>query len=169
MGILEEVLGPLPLESDVLALLQPVVDDQTGDEDRGKDGGDDTDDERGGEALDRTGTEEEQHETGEEGGHLTVDDGGVSVAVTVLDGLADALAGLELFLDALIDNNVGIHSHTQRQDQTGDTWQGKDCSERCEGTEEEKDVGEQCEVSHETGSLVEENHVHEHQEECYQE
>ena len=169
MGILQEVPGELVVEGDVLALLQPVVNDETGDEDGGKHGSDDTDDERGGEALDRTGTEEEQHETGEEGGHLTVDDGGVSVAVTILDGLADALAGTELFLDALIDDNVGIHCHTQSQHQTCDTREGEDRSERCEGTEEEEDVGEQGEVSHETGSLVEENHVNEHQEECHEE
>ena len=68
--------------------------------------------ERRGEALDRTGTEDVEDDTGEEGGHLTVDDGGVSVLVTVLDGELNALASLDFFLDTLEDNHVRVNSHT---------------------------------------------------------
>ena len=48
MGILEEVRSELVLESDVLALLDTVLEDEAGNEDGGKERGDDTDDERGG-------------------------------------------------------------------------------------------------------------------------
>ena len=53
-GVREEVAGELVLECNVLAFLDPVVNDESGDEDGGEDGCDDTDDEGGGEALDRT-------------------------------------------------------------------------------------------------------------------
>ena len=82
-----------------------------------------------------------------------------------MDGLAEALAGLELFLDTLIDDHVRIDRHTQRQDETGDTGQRQDGAERGEDTEQEDDVGQQRDVSGETGALVEEHHVDQHQEE----
>ena len=129
----------------------------------------DTDDERRGEALDRTGTEDVEDDTGEEGGHLTVDDGGVGVLVTVGDGLGEALASGQLFLDTLIDDHVRIHGHTQGQDETGDTREGKDGAEGDEGAEEQEHVAQQGDVGDETGSLVEEHHVQEHHEEGDQE
>ena len=157
------------LSGDVLALLDAVVEDESGDEDGRQHGGDDTDDERGREALDRTGAEEEEHDTRQEGGHLAVDDGGVGVLVTVGDGLAQTLAGLELFLDALIDDHVGIHGHTQGQDETGDTRQRQHSAEGGQGAEEEHDVGKQRDVGGDTGSLVEEEHVEQHEAERDQE
>ena len=129
MGVLHEVPGKAVLESDVLSLLDAVVEDQTGDEDGSKNRGDDTDDQRGGEALDRTGTEDEENDTGKEGGDLTVDDGGISVLVTVGNSLAQALAGGKFLLDTFIDDHVRIHGHTHGQDETGYTRQSQDRSE----------------------------------------
>ena len=166
---LRKFLVRLVLEGDVLALLDTVVEDQTGDEDGGEDRSDDTDDQRRGEALDRTGTEDEEDDTGKEGGHLTVDDGGISVLVTVGDSLAQTLAGGKLLLDTFIYDNVGIHSHTHGQDETGDTRQGQDSSERDEDSEEEKHVAEKGDVSGDTGSLIEEYHVEEDEQEGDQE
>ena len=167
--VLEEVLRELVLEGDALAALDAAFEDQAGDEDGGEHRGDDTDDERGREALDRTGAEEEEHETRQEGGHLAVDDGGVGVLVTVGDSLAQALAGLELFLDALVDDHVGVHGHTQRQDETGDTRQRQDGAEGGQGAEEQHDVGQQRDVRGHTRSLVEEEHVDEDEAERDQE
>ena len=86
-----------------------------------------------------------------------------------MNSLSEALAGLEFFLDTLIDNHVGIHGHTQGQDETCDTRQGEHCSEGCEDTEEEDDVGDKGYVSCKTCSLVEEYHIEEHEAECNQE
>ena len=169
VGVLEEVLGEPVLERDVLSLLDTVVEDQTGDEDGSKNGSDDTDDERGGEALDGTGTEHEEHDTGEEGGHLSVDDGGISVLVTVSHSLAQALAGGKLLLDTFIYDHVRIHSHTHGQDQTGNTRQGQDCSEGNEDSKEEKHVAEEGDVSCDTCALIEEYHVDEDEQEGDQE
>ena len=163
--VLEEVLREVVLEGDVLALGHAAVDDEAGDEDGGEHRSDDTDDQGGGKSLDRAGTEEEEHETGEQGSDLAVDDGGVSVGITVRYSLAQALACLDLFLDALIDDNVGVHGHTQGQHETGDTGQGQNRAEGGEGAEEEHYVGEQCHIGHETCALVEEYHIEEHEDE----
>ena len=169
MRILQEVPGKLVGQAHGLALGDAVVEDQAGDEDGGQHGSDDTDDERRGEALDRTGTEDVEDDTGEEGGHLAVDDGGVGILVTVDDGLGEALARGQLFLDTLIDDHVRIHGHTQGQDETGDTREGEDGAEGHEGSEEQEDVAQEGDVGDETGTLVEEHHVDEHQDEGDQE
>ncbi len=166
LGILENILGELVGEGYGLACLDAVIEDDAGDEDGGKNGSDDTDDEGGGKALDRTGTKDVEDDTGDEGCELTVDDCGVSVLVTVCNGEGESLACSQLFLDTLIDDNVGIHSHTQCKDETGDTREGKDGAEAYEDTEEEENVAEQSHVGNETGALVEEYHVDEHQAEC---
>ena len=139
VGVLQEVLAPVVLEGDVLALGDAVVDDEAGDEDGGQDGGDDTDDQGRSEALDRTGTEDEEDDTG------------------------------QFFLDTLIDDNVGIHRHTQGQDETGDTRKGKDGAEGDKGTEEEEHVAKEGDISNKTRTLVEDYHVDEHQQESDQE
>ena len=73
VGMLQEVLGELGVERDVLATAQTGLEDQSGDEYRCQHGGDDTDNQCGGETLYRTGTEEEEHQTGYDGGKVTVD------------------------------------------------------------------------------------------------
>ena len=50
---------------------------------------------------------EEEHETGEQGSDLAVDNGGVCVGISVRNSLAQALASLDFFLDAFIDNPLG--------------------------------------------------------------
>ena len=169
MGVLQEIAGRGAVERDVLALGEAVVEDDPGDEDRGQDRGDDTDDEGRRESLDRAGTEDEEHDTGEDRGHLAVDDSGISVLVTVGDGLSETLSSGQFLFDALIDDHVRIHGHTQRQDETGDTREGKDCAEGDEGSEEEEHVAEKGDVSGDTGSPVEEDHVDEDEEESDQE
>ena len=163
LGVLEEVLGELVGQGHGLASLDTVIKDDARNEDGGKDGGDDTDDEGGGKALHRTGTKDVEDDTGDEGGNLTVDDGAVSVLVTVMHGQGEALAGGEFFLDALVDNHVGVHGHTQGQDQTGDTGQGKDGAEAHQDTEQQEYVAQKSHIGNDAGALVEEYHVNEHQ------
>ena len=165
MGVLEEVAGELAVEGDLLALCNPCLKDEPGDEDRGEYGSDDTDDQGCSESLDRTGTEYEQHDTGEEGCDLTVDDCGISVLVTVLDCKTDSLAGLKLFLDTLVDNNVCVHGHTQGKYQTCDTRQCEHCSECCQRTEQENHVGKEGDICSHTCASVEEDHKQEHKDE----
>ena len=82
-----------------------------------------------------------------------------------MDSLAEALACLELFLHALIYNNVRIHGHTQGKHETRDTRQGKHCTECCKYAEEEHHVGEKCDVGCNTCALVEEDHIDQHKDE----
>ena len=83
--------------------------------------------------------------------------------------LSEALARLEFLLDTLIDDHVRIHCHTERKDETGDTREGEDGAERCEGSEEEHHVGEEGCVSCKACSLIEEDHVQEDEHECDEE
>ena len=87
MGVLQEVLGELAGEGNGLAALDPVVEDEPGDEDRSKDGGNDTVDKGCCRALDRTGTTYIEDHTGEEVRYLTIGNCRVSVLVTVSDSL----------------------------------------------------------------------------------
>ena len=82
-----------------------------------------------------------------------------------MDGLAQTLARLELFLHTLIYDDVRIHCHTQGKHETRDTREGKYCTERRENAEEEYYVGKKCEVSCNTGALVEEDHIDQHKDE----
>ena len=78
-------------------------------------------------------------------------------------GQGEALAGSQFFLDALIDNHVGIHSHTQGEHQTGDTGQGEHGAETNQHAEQQQDVAQQGNIGNETGATVEDHHVDEHQ------
>ena len=86
-----------------------------------------------------------------------------------MDCLAQTLAGLKLFLDTLIDNHIGIHGHTQGQDETRNTRQSQSSSECGKSTEEQDDVGKKGDVGSQTRATVEEYHVDEHEQECDEE
>ena len=64
---------------------------------------------------------------------------------------------------------LGIHGHTEGQDETCNTREGEDGSEGNEGSEEEHHVAQQGNVSHETGTLVEAYHIDEYEAECDEE
>ena len=115
--------------------------------------------------MDRTRTQDDKDDTRNQGGDVTVDNSGVSVLVTVLDGKFDALASLDFFLDTLEDNHVGVNSHTQGQHDTSDAGQGQHGAEASQHTEQEEHIDQQGDVGHGTGLLVEEHHVDQHEDE----
>ena len=166
LGVSQEVLGTLACKLDVLTFCQPCLEDDAGDEQRSEQRGDDTNDKGGSEALNRTCTEHEQHDTGDDGGDVRVDNCAHSVLVTLAHCKAQALTGTNFLLNTLVDNHVCIHRHTQSQHDTCDTGQGEHCTKRSQHTKQEEYVAHQSDAGDNTCTVVEENHIEQHEHKC---
>ena len=71
---------------------------------------------------------------------------------------------LQLFLDTLIDQHVGVHCSTQGEHDTCDTRHGESGLERGQDTEREEQVEQQGAVGQHTRDEVIEQHHDNHQE-----
>ena len=150
-------------------MVQHPVDAETGDEDSGKERGENTNAEGDCETLDRTRTEKHQDETQQEGGHLTVDDSGISILETGINSIGQTGTSTELFLDTFIDNNVTINSHSQGQHNTGNTGHGENSTHRGKHTHQKEDVSDKGNNRNPTTAVVEDNHVDENDDESQDE
>ena len=122
-----------------------------------------TDNQCRGKAADRTGTKVIKDRTRDNGGQVRVDDGTEGIAITCVQGLAQTLASLHLFLCTFIDKHIGIHGHTQRQHHTCDTAQCESCLETGKDTYSEEEVEQQGTVGYHTGDEAIHGHHVEHQ------
>ena len=121
---------------------------------------DDTDDPRRGEAADGTRTEHIEDDTRDDRRQVRVEDSRESVVVTSGHGLLDAFSSTQLFLDALIDEHVGIHRRTERQHHTGNTAHREGSLERGQDSQGEEDIDKQCQVGHHTrNDVVHHEHI----------
>ena len=82
--------------------------------------------------------------------------------VTIGYGLFAGLSGAEFLLDTFVDDYVGIHRHTDGQDDTGKSRQGQRSTQRSQYTEDEQDIDKQSDVGVETRTVVEEDHPSQH-------
>ena len=121
----KEILGQRSVHAQGTSAFHIAIDEHTRDKDRGDHRSDDTDHHRGGKSLDRSLSEDEQDKAGEERSGLRVDDRRQSVLVTVGYGLFAGFPGAEFLLDSFVDDHVGIHRHTDGQDDTGKSRQGE--------------------------------------------
>ena len=64
-----------------------------------------------------------QHDGHDDDGHVAVDDGGQAAGKAALQCAVQGLAILQLFLDALGRDDVGVHAHANGQNDTGDAGQ----------------------------------------------
>ena len=114
--VLQHVLadGSMEFLVEPFVFLQTVLVDDTSYEHCGEERANQTDDPSGGEASDGTRTRYKEDDTGDERGEVGVEDGRESIAVTGFQSLFDALACSHLFLDALVDEHVGINGGTKR-------------------------------------------------------
>ena len=78
----------------------------------------DTDCQRRRKALDGTGTSPEQNRCRNQGGYVSVDDRGKCLGETCLDRILDGCSQTDLLFDTGENDNVRIHRHTNRQDDT---------------------------------------------------
>ena len=119
------------------------------------------------EALDWTCTEVVEDYTSDERSDVGVEDGRECVAITSCNSVLQCLAALQLFLDTLVDEHVGIDRSTESQYHTGNTTHGEGCLEGGEDTECEEEVEEEGTVSHHTSlETVHQAHVNHQDDEC---
>ena len=78
----------------------------------------DTDCQRRRKAFNGTGTSPEQNRCRNQGGYVSVDDRGKCLGETCLDRILDGCSQPDLLFDTGENDNVRIHRHTNRQDDT---------------------------------------------------
>ena len=107
-----------------------------------------------------------QDDRDDDDGHVAVDDGGQPAGKAALERAVKALAAAQLFLDALSGDDVGIHAHTDGEDDAGDAGQGQ--GEALKHREVAGDEGQrgrhltsQRDAGEEAGQAVEGRHEHE--------
>ena len=66
-----------------------------------------------------------QHDRHNDDGHVAINDGGQAAGKTALERAIQRFAVVQLLLDALGGDDVGIHAHTNGQDDTCDAGQSQ--------------------------------------------
>ena len=85
-----------------------------GKDDGSEHGGNDTDGQRKREAFDSAGTEIVKHDSGNKGGQVGVEDGPESAFEAAFDTGPEGLALPHLLAYSLVNDDVGVDSHTYR-------------------------------------------------------
>src|SRR5690606_23102713 len=96
----------------------PQVKEDTRHDDAGEDTHRHTDDERDSKALDGASTELRKDDGGHQRRQVTIDDAAERLVVSEFDRSARASPVTHLFADALVDEDVGVHTHTDGERQT---------------------------------------------------
>ena len=76
---------------------------------------------------------------------------------TVMHCIRDVLPFLELFFHTLEDENVGVHRHTNRENETGDTCGSQRDWNELEDCEHERNINRECERSDNSRDAVPDN------------
>ena len=105
--------------------LDKLLHQEASDQQRREQGHDNAQQQRLGEALHRAGAEDHQHDGGDNGGHVRVDDGAQRVVEAGLEGNLQAAARADFLIEALEDNDIGVHRHADAQHDTGNARQGQ--------------------------------------------
>ncbi len=162
LRVLQQVLRPrrAEREAEPTVFVHLVFIDDAREEHGGEERADDTDDPSRGETANRTRTEHIENHTRDNRSQVRVENSRECVVVTGCNGLLDLLTRTEFFLDALVNQHVGIDRRTERQHHTGDTRHGQCGLERSQNTEREEDVHQQGEVGHHArNDVVHHEHV----------
>src|SRR6202022_593969 len=109
---------------------QVIFENRLGNIDGRENVGDQTDGQGDRKPANRSGAKQKQEERGHHGGDVRIDNGQKRFVETSLDGRRRRFAIAQFFSDALEDQNVGIHAHTDGQNDPGDTRQGQNGAER---------------------------------------
>src|ERR1051326_792292 len=120
----------------------------TRDEDRGEKVREQAESERDGEAFDRASPEDKQKKCRNDGSDVGINNGDEGFAEALVHGCGSGLAVAQLFADALKDEYVGIYTHTDSKNDTGDARKSQCGAGEAEKTEqdrsEERRVGKEC-------------------------
>ena len=145
-----------------------AVEQEVGDRQRGEHGDDNAKPQRSRKADDRARAEEEQHGSCNQRGQVRVQDRRERTLEARVDRTLDRLARAQFFLDALEDNDVGIHRHADRQDDACDARQGQVDADDAEYQRLNDDVEAQREAGHEARHAVNDDHKQAHQDQADQ-
>ena len=110
-----------------------------------------------------------QHDGHDDDGDVAVDDGGQAPGKAALEGTVQGLAVFEFFLDALGGDDVGVHTHADGQDDTGNARQGQGKALKHREVAGNKGQGGchltgQCNAGQKARQTVQ--HRHEHHDQC---
>src|SRR5260370_14208791 len=155
------VLVSSPLDADRGGAILRFVDDvedHARDEEGREHRREETDQQRDGESLDRTGAELEEEERRDDRGHVGVDDRAEGAREAVLDSRADGLPVADLLSDALEDEHIRVHGHTEREDDAGDAGQGERGMEERHHPEQDDEVQQQGQHGVDAGAPVVKQH-----------
>ena len=106
-----------------------------------------------------------QHDCHNDDGHVAINDGGQATGKAALERAIQRFAVVQLLLDALGGDDVGIHAHTNGQDDTCDAGQsqGKALKHReIAGNEGQRcrHLTGQCNAGQEAGQTIQQSHQH---------
>src|SRR5687768_11265353 len=82
---------------------------------------------------------------------------------TLFRSRSRALAEIELFTDALVDEHVGVHAHTDGEREARDAWQRHRRAERREDRQLQEQVHHHRDIGDEPGAAVIDEHEDEHE------
>ena len=140
------------------------TDQQFGNYQCGEHGQRNTDGQVDGEALDGAGAQDHDDERGDDGGHVAVDDGGSGLVKAEVQRLAQRNAVGQFLGDTGIDNDVGVHGHTDGQDDTGYAGKSQGDLEQSQKEQHQCRIEDQRKCSDDTGDKI--HHHHEDHDGC---
>ena len=139
------------------------IEHQPGQEQCAENAGDDTDAQCYGESLHRAGAHRVQNDAGEQRCNVGVQNRARRLRVADPDCLAQLLANRQFLADTFKNQHIGVHRHTDGQNNTGDTRQRQRGVERRQRAENQHHVDRQREHRHQTGPDVVPADEHRHQ------
>ena len=116
--------------------------------------------------LHRPGTEHEQHHVRQKGGGIAVEDRAVGAREAVLQRGQRRPAQLLLLADALVDQDVGVHRHAQRQQDARHARQGQRRLQQRHDGQHQDQVDHQGEVREPAEQAVEKPHERDDEQEA---
>src|SRR5579859_226355 len=129
-----------------LFALQAGVEDHAGDENSGKNIGQQTKSQRDCKSLHGSGAEQEQDEGGNNRGHVGIDNRDPGLAEALIHCRSRALAVTQLFPDALEDEHVRVNTHTDGQDDTGNSGQSQRVAKKSHEPQQDNQVQDQSQI-----------------------
>src|ERR1700756_1602669 len=129
-----------------LLAVEVGIEDYPRDKDGGKQVRQQSEGEGDGKAAYRAGPEEEENGGGDDGGDVRINNGGPGVREALVNRRSGTLAGVQLFADALEDEHIGVDTHTDGEDDAGDTGKRKGGAGKAHEAEQDDQVEEQSQV-----------------------
>ena len=97
-----------------------------------------------GKTANGAGADREQDQHLDERGRVRIDNGAVGAAEAGLERRDDAAGLAGLLAGALVDEDVGVDGHAERQQDAGDAGERQRCPEQRQARQRQSQIGDQC-------------------------